>query len=81
MRENKMRRRAERAVLGTMAGVGILVVIADLLGWLDRLAPGGTIAKVTLLVLCTVTVFLLLEIERLQVIDEIRDNLKVLGFL
>lgn len=73
-----MRRRAERLVLATMVFVGIGVVVADALGLLDKLAPSGTIAKVTLLVLCTVTLFLLMELERLYLLDDIQRQLKVL---
>jgi hypothetical protein len=70
-----MRRRAERVVLGAMALLGIVVLLADLLGWLDRLSPGGTIPKITLLVLSTVTLFLLLELERFQTLDNIEARL------
>lgn len=76
MRKN-IRRRAERLGLVVMATLGIAVLIADLLGWLDRLAPGG-IPKITLLVLSTVTLFLLLEVERFQALDNIDARLSEL---
>lgn len=74
---NNIRRRAERLGLAVMATLGIAVLIADLLGWLDRLSPGG-IPKITLLVLSTVTLFLLLEVERFQALDNIDARLSEL---
>lgn len=70
-----LRRRAERAALAVMASLGIVVLAANELGWLDRLAPGGVIPKITLLILSTVTIFLLLEVERLQTLDKIEASL------
>lgn len=67
---NKMRRTAERIILAVMASLGAVVVVAEPLG-LDRLLPVGVIPKITLLVLSTVTVFLLLEVERFQLLDKI----------
>ncbi len=67
---NKMRRTAERITLAVMASLGAVVVVAEPLG-LDRLLPVGAIPKITLLVLSTVTVFLLLEVERFQLLDKI----------
>ncbi len=74
---NNMRRKAERLGLAVIATLGIVVLIADLLGWLDRVAPGG-IPKITLLVLSTVTLFLLLEVERFQALDNIDARLSEL---
>lgn len=71
----KLRRRAERSVLALMALLGITVLGADALGWLDRLAPAGVIPKITLLILSTVTIFLLLEVERFQTLDTIEASL------
>ncbi|GAA1345941.1 hypothetical protein [Saccharothrix algeriensis] len=71
----RLRRRAERSALVVMAVLGIAVLVADAVGWLDRLAPGGVIPKITLLVLSTVTVVLLLEVERFQALDRIQDSL------
>lgn len=68
-----MRRRAEKIVLAAMALVGIAVLLVDTLGWLDRL--GDAVPKITLLVLSTVTVFLLIEVERFQTLDNIEDRL------
>ncbi|MFD9903395.1 hypothetical protein [Streptomyces sp. NPDC059063] len=74
-----MRYRAERIALAVMAAAGILVVLADLLGWLDALAPGSTLPKVTLLILSTVTLFLLLEFDRLRVLDDVHAQLSKLN--
>jgi hypothetical protein len=73
-----LRHRAEQAALGVMAAAGILVVLADMVGWLDRLVAGNALPKVTLLILSTVTVFLLLEIERLKVLDDVHRQMSKL---
>ncbi|MDJ0347109.1 hypothetical protein QMK19_38560 [Streptomyces sp. H10-C2] len=70
-----IRYRAERIALALMAASGIVVLLADLFGWLDALAPGGALPKVTLLILSTVTVFLLLEIDRLKKLDDVQAQL------
>lgn len=72
---NRSRRWAERAVLGLMIVIGVLVLVADPLGWLDRFLPGDAIPKVILLVLCTVTLFLLLEMERFEALDDIHSTI------
>lgn len=72
------RRRAERFVLGIVAGLGALVVAADLVGWLDYFAQAGLIPKITLLMLSTVTIFLLMEVERFQAVDDIKKRLEQL---
>ncbi|MGW6685670.1 hypothetical protein [Streptomyces sp. NPDC054961] len=69
-----IRYRVERIALALMAASGVVVLIADLLGWLDALAPGGALPKVTLLILSTVTVFLLLEIDRLRKLDVVQEQ-------
>ncbi len=74
-----IRRRAERITLAVMAGLGIVVLVADTLGWLDRLPVNNAIPKITLLVLTTVTVFLLLEVERFQSLDTIEARLNELA--
>ncbi|MGH3927183.1 MAG: hypothetical protein ACRDTT_30680, partial [Pseudonocardiaceae bacterium] len=74
----KMRRRAERFVLGIVAGLGAVVVAADLVGWLDQFAQAGLIPKITLLTLSTVTIFLLMEVERFQAVDDIKKCLEPL---
>jgi hypothetical protein len=56
---------AERIVLGLTATVGIAVTLADQLDLLDGLAS-DTVPKLTLLILSTVTLFLLFEIDRLK---------------
>jgi hypothetical protein len=61
-----------------MAAAGIVVVIADLFGWLDQLVSRDALPKVTLLMLSTVTLFLLLEIERLKVLDNVDRQLSKL---
>ncbi|GAA0666933.1 hypothetical protein GCM10010193_18240 [Kitasatospora atroaurantiaca] len=71
MASGGIRYRAERISLALMATSGIAVLIADLLGWLDKVAPGGALPKITLLILSTVTVFLLLEVDRLKVLDHV----------
>lgn len=69
------RNRAERLALGAMAVAGIAVLLADVLGWLDKMAPGGTLPKITLLILSTVTLFLLMEFDRLKVLDNINTQI------
>lgn len=75
---SRMRHRAERFGLALMAFLGIVVLVLDLLGWLDRFAPGGTIPKITLLVLSTVTVVLLLEVDRFQALEKLDTRLGLL---
>ncbi|MET9959172.1 hypothetical protein ABZ128_08805 [Streptomyces sp. NPDC006326] len=74
-----VRRRVEQIALGLMATSGVVVLLADLFGWLDALAPGGALPKVTLLILSTVTVFLLMELERLKKLDTVDDRVRHLG--
>ncbi|MEU7551627.1 hypothetical protein AB0B01_04555 [Streptomyces sp. NPDC044571] len=74
-----VRRRVEQVALGLMATSGVVVLLADLFGWLDALAPGGALPKVTLLILSTVTVFLLMELERLKKLDAVDDRVRNLG--
>ncbi|AXK31894.1 hypothetical protein DVA86_03770 [Streptomyces armeniacus] len=69
---------AERIVLIFMATAGILVLVVDLFGWLDELAPGVTLQKMTLLILSTVTLFLLLELDRLRMLDNVDTQLSKL---
>lgn len=73
-----VRRGVERLGLFGMAGLGVLVVLADLLGWLDAIAPGGAIPKITLLVLSSVTVVLLLELDGFHKLDRIESDLTTL---
>ncbi len=72
------RYRVERVALALMAASGVVVLLADLFGWLDALAPGGALPKVTLLILSTVTVFLLLEIDRLRKLDDVQERVESL---
>ncbi|MEO3868864.1 hypothetical protein ABGB18_08550 [Nonomuraea sp. B12E4] len=64
---------AERAVQWVMAVAGIGISLAGLLGLLDNVALGGALPKITLLILSTVVVYLLLELGRLRVVDDIHD--------
>ncbi|MEV6733527.1 hypothetical protein [Streptomyces sp. NPDC051364] len=75
----EFRHRVERAALALMATSGVVVLLADLFGWLDALAPGGALPKVTLLILSTVTVFLLLELDRLKKLDTVQQKMDALG--
>ncbi|WP_328620022.1 hypothetical protein [Streptomyces sp. NBC_00354] len=77
-RSADVRRRVEQIALGLLATSGVVVLLADLFGWLDALAPGGALPKVTLLILSTVTVFLLLELDRLKRLDDVQDDVKAL---
>lgn len=77
MKGNKIRRWAERISLAVTASLGIVVLVASPLG-LDRLLPADTIPKITLLVLSSITLFLLLEVERFQLLDNIDARLSAL---
>lgn len=72
-----LRQRAERTGLALMAAAGILVTVADTLGWLDKMAPGG-VTKLTLLILSVVTGTVLLEIGRLGILDNVHSQLSKL---
>ncbi|GAB3430544.1 hypothetical protein GCM10027436_03750 [Actinophytocola sediminis] len=72
---NSFRRRVERVGMFTMAGVAIAAVVTDQFGWLDRILPPDSLPKITLLVLCGITLFLLLELDRFHQIDSISGNL------
>lgn len=74
---NSIRRWVEQAILIVMASVGFVVVIGEHFGF-ERFFPADLIPKVTLLVLSTVTVFLLLELERFQSLDNIDARLSEL---
>jgi hypothetical protein len=54
------------------------VALTDLFGLLDKLSLSTTIPKITLLVLSTVTLFLLLEIDRLKQLDDVSSLLSQL---
>lgn len=73
-----MRRRAEKLALAVMATSGIGVLVADLLGWLDHTPTRDALPKITLLILSTVTLFLLLEIGRFETLDNINAQLSKL---
>lgn len=61
-----------------MAASGILVVLADLVGWLDGMVSSDALPKVTLLILSTVTLFLLLDLDRLKMLDNVHRQLSKL---
>jgi hypothetical protein len=75
---NGIRRKTEKAALAVMAASGIVALVADLFGWLDKISPGATLNKITLLILCTVTLFLLLEMGRFEALDNIDVQLSKL---
>jgi len=67
---------AEKISLALLASAGFVVALADLLGWLDEIS--GALPKITLLILSTVTLFLLLEIDRLKLLDNVSAQLSKL---
>ncbi|MEE1940512.1 hypothetical protein V1L54_14040 [Streptomyces sp. TRM 70361] len=73
--EGGIRHQAERVALVVVATIGIVAVPADLLGWLDKLAPDGTIPGITLIILSTITLSLFLELDRLKELDTIKAQL------
>ncbi len=73
----KVRSIAEMTTLTVVAGCAVAAVAADTFGWIDRLSP-GVISKITLIVLCTITGFLLLEMERFRALDNIDTRLSEL---
>jgi hypothetical protein len=70
----RTRRWTERLSLGGLAVAGFAVGVADLLGWLDKVAPKG-VATLTLLLVSGVIVVLLVELTPLRALDDIRDRL------
>jgi hypothetical protein len=70
----RTRRWIERLSLGGLAVAGFTVGVADLLGWLDKVAPKG-VATVTLLLVSGVIVVLLVELTPLHALDDIRKRL------
>lgn len=70
----RTRRLAERLSVGGLAVVGFAVGIADLLGWLDKVAPKG-VGTMTLLLVSGVVVVLLIELMPLRALPDIRDRL------
>ena len=67
---------AEKITLALLATAGFAVAIADLFGGLDKI--NGALPKITLLILSTVTLFLLLEIDRLKLLDSVHAQLSKL---
>jgi hypothetical protein len=76
--ESGIRYRVEQFALAGTAAAGILVLLADLVGWLDSLGSGNGLARITLLILSTVTLFLLMEVDRLKVLDNVNAQLSKL---
>jgi hypothetical protein len=74
----QVRHRVEQMALVAMAATGILVLVADAVGWLDGLVDSDALPKITLLILSTVTVFLLLELDRLKLLDNVDRQLSKL---
>jgi hypothetical protein len=74
---SRIRYWTERTALAAVAAAGILVPVAELAGLIDELSP-ATLAKLTLVILSTVTLFLLLEIDRLGVLDKVWELLRPL---
>src|SRR5947209_19889070 len=72
----KFRRKAEKALLGTLATLGIAVTVLDTLGVLDRASMGGILPKITLLILATVALYLLFEVDRFEAADKIDQRLR-----
>jgi hypothetical protein len=72
----RMRHRAERIGLAVMALLGIAVLGLDLTGLLDQM--GSAIPRITLLIVSTVTIFLLMEVERFQALDRLDNRLALL---
>jgi hypothetical protein len=68
-------RRVERFGMFATAGVAIAALMSDQFGWLERVLPPDALPKITLLVLCGITLFLLLELDRFHVIDSISSRL------
>ncbi|MFI6942782.1 hypothetical protein ACIBI4_26240 [Streptomyces sp. NPDC050418] len=72
------RHQAERFALALTTAAGPLTILADVLGLLDEVAPNG-VQMVTLLILSSVTVFLLLEVRRFEVLDRVERRLATLA--
>jgi hypothetical protein len=74
--KSSVRRWTEKASLGVLSLAGFVVALADLFGLLDKI--NGALPKITLLILSTVTLFLLLEIDRLKLLDNVSAQLSKL---
>lgn len=70
-----LRRLVERAIMLLVALTAIAAVVAETFGWLEGLLPASALAKITLVVLASITVILFLELDRFHVIDEIKQGL------
>ncbi|GAA2060842.1 hypothetical protein GCM10009801_02730 [Streptomyces albiaxialis] len=68
-----VRHRIEQGVLCSLAGAGICVSVADILGLVDGMDT-RTLSKVTLLILGGVTLFLVVEIHGLKALDDVKDQ-------
>ncbi|WP_199548238.1 hypothetical protein [Streptomyces sp. N35] len=72
-----VRHQAERIGLALTTAAGPLTILADVLGLLDEVSPNG-IQLVTLLILTSVTMFLLLEVRRFEILDSVDRRLAAL---
>ncbi|MER7171094.1 hypothetical protein [Streptomyces mesophilus] len=69
-----VRHQAEKIGLALTTAAGPLTILADVLGLLDEVSPNG-IQLVTLLILTSVTMFLLLEVRRFEILDSVDQRL------
>ncbi|SDK61608.1 hypothetical protein [Streptomyces indicus] len=72
-----VRHQAERIGLALTTAAGPLTILADVLGLLDEVSPNG-VQLVTLLILTSVTMFLLLEVRRFEILDSVDRRLAAL---
>lgn len=71
-----MRYWVDKLSLGLPVLAGLVVALADLLGWLDRF--NADLPKITLLILSGVTLFLIIQIDRLKLLDNVSAQLSKL---
>jgi len=72
-----MRQIAERIILIAMIGMSVVVAGADLLGLTDNQLH-DRVPSIILIMLATITVFLLFELERLQLLEKMTEHLSQL---
>lgn len=66
----------DKLTLGLPVLAGLVVTLLDLLGGLDRI--NSQLPKITLLILCSVTLFLITQIDRLKLLDNVSAQLSKL---
>lgn len=71
-----VRQWVDRLTLGLPVLAGLVVTLLDLFGGLDRF--NSDLPKITLLILCSVTLFLITQIDRLKLLDNVTDQLSKL---